>query len=55
MLRSSHGHDPEKGETPHSPVAHGFAPRAAARAGAAAGAVLGTGFARSQGAGADPP
>jgi len=45
MLRSSHGHDPEKGETPHPAAAHGVASRAAARAGAAAGAALGTGFA----------
>jgi hypothetical protein len=33
MLRSVHGHDPEKGKAPDPATAHGVAPRAAARAG----------------------
>src|ERR1700737_3764366 len=55
MLRSRHGHDPEKGKAPDTAAAHGFAPRTFARAGAAAGAALGAGFARSQGARGNPP
>ena len=55
MLRSSHGHDPKKVKTPHPAAAYGVAPREVARAGTAAGAALGAGFARSQGAGGDPP
>ena len=55
MLRFLHGHDAQKVKTPHPAAAHGFAPRAPARAGVAAGAALGAGFARSQGARGTPP